>query len=259
MANDAVAFLVDWRDEDGAIIEYCEGVLQTGSLAAELIQADTAGGYEIFIYYLGRRVRVPLEYCVGDGHRSLCTLNDVLAPDYEVRWIVLSHGSDTLGFVALPTAAWRCLERQYPLGVAENFLDPRGLPNLCVDFVGDDFPQPAKSHWLRTLATAPRRPNEAGGESTGVAPTVDSPDDHSAAVKFLVARGTALLIALLTLSRERARDKNVPSPKELKVLEDQAEKDIREGRASDTVLIIHGIDPKEYRKQHPIGTARRHE
>lgn len=39
--------------------------------------------------------------------------------------------------------------------------------------------------------------------------------------------------------------------RELSTVQDAMATDIREGRASDTVLILNGIDPKEYRKRFP--------
>ena len=50
---------VDWREEDDAIVEYCENILQTGSLSAKVNDdTDDEMGFEIIISYKGTEHKV---------------------------------------------------------------------------------------------------------------------------------------------------------------------------------------------------------
>src|SRR5260370_23906405 len=119
--DDATVFWVDWREDEGDIVKYCEAVLQTGSLTAEWVRADTPRGSNLFISYIGRRTRAPLTNGHEDRHIALYALNQALAPDYEVRFCIDSHGSDTLAFLPLPSATWAELEHRYSAAVSRLF------------------------------------------------------------------------------------------------------------------------------------------
>ncbi len=126
-------FWVDWREDEGDIVKYCEAVLQTGSLAAEWVRAATPRGSDLFISYIGRRIRAPLTNGHEDRHIALYALNQALAPDYEVRFCIDSHGSDTLAFLPLPSARWAELEDRYGAAVSSRFYRLAERPNLFTD------------------------------------------------------------------------------------------------------------------------------
>jgi hypothetical protein len=131
--DDSAVFMVDWREEDDAIVEYCESVLGTGSLSAELVDIDDDPGFELYITYAGDRAKVPLVAGPEDRHITLYTLNQVLAPDYEVRVCVDSNVSDTLAFLPLAATDWSALESKYGEAVAERFKRIEEKPNLFTD------------------------------------------------------------------------------------------------------------------------------
>ena len=114
-------FWVDWREEDDAIVQDCENILQTGRLKAEVVETTTGGGYEIYIQYGEKRVRVPLTYSMQDRHITLCSLNSALAPDWEIRFCLDSNDSDTLAFLPLSIRQWEELEQRYNDAVALRF------------------------------------------------------------------------------------------------------------------------------------------
>src|SRR5262245_17912121 len=70
-------FTVDWGEDDADIVAYCAEALELDSLAAEWRDE------ELFIVFDGREVQVPLQLDVADRHVTICTLNDVLSPNYE--------------------------------------------------------------------------------------------------------------------------------------------------------------------------------
>jgi hypothetical protein len=138
-------FAVDWREDDADIVAYAAEALELESLTAEWRDED------LFIIFDGREVKVPLQTDVADRHITICTLNDVLSPKYEVRFLVFSHGSDTLGLAALSVADWRELEKANPAVVAENFIDPRRLPNLITELTDEKLPANARARLVRML------------------------------------------------------------------------------------------------------------
>ena len=131
--DDTTVFWIDWRQDDETIAESCELVLQTGHLSAELVDGGDAREAEVYLHYRDRRVRVPLTYSDSDRHITLCALNHVLAPEYEVRFCIDSNGSDTLAFLPLPCEQWSAFERQYGEAIARRFYRLTDKPNLFTD------------------------------------------------------------------------------------------------------------------------------
>ena len=126
-------FWVDWREEDDAIPNYCESILQTGHLSGELVQVDAHPGFEIYVCYQEKRIKVPLTVSASDRHITICTLNHALVPDYEVRFCIASNGNDTLAFLPLPLTTWAELEERYGDRVGELFYKIAPRPNLFTD------------------------------------------------------------------------------------------------------------------------------
>ena len=140
LEDEAAVFWVDWREEDDAIVGYCEAILQTDSLSAELAEIETKEGYEIHVQYRNKRIRVPLTYSLDDRHITICALNDALAPDYEVRFCIDSNGSDTLAFLPLPQNTWRTLEKSYGEKVSKHFYQLTATPNLFTGSLPSEWP-----------------------------------------------------------------------------------------------------------------------
>ena len=131
--DEDTVFWVDWREEDDAIVEYCESIIGSGSLDAELADADNDAGFEMYISYREKRVKVPLVIGIEDRHITLVSLNEILVPDYEVRFCIDSNGSDTLAFLPLPSDVWRDLEAQYGDALAKRFYRLQAKPNVFTD------------------------------------------------------------------------------------------------------------------------------
>lgn len=131
-----VVFWVDWREEDDAIVQYCEDVLQTEQLGAELRDIEEEPGFQLVITYKGQSFDVPLLADLADRHITLVALNEAIAADFEIRFCISSAGGDTLAFVPLPNDVWRQLEEKYPNVVAENFAKIEERPNLFTEGYG---------------------------------------------------------------------------------------------------------------------------
>jgi hypothetical protein len=128
--NDEASFWVDWKECDDDIVRYCESVLRTGHLRAEWTDAG-----EMFISFRSTRVRVPLLKDAADRHITIHTLNQLLAPDYEIRYVCVSDGADSAAFVPLRSAEWKQLEEEFPQQVAYRFLPIQESPNLFTEEV----------------------------------------------------------------------------------------------------------------------------
>lgn len=128
--DDSIVLWIDWRQEDATIAESCELILRTGHLSGQLVDVDSDEGFEVYLQYQDRRVKVPLSYSGDDRHITLSALNRVLAPDYEVRFCIDSYGSDTLAFLPLSCEQWAGLERQYGEAVGRRFYKIADRPNL---------------------------------------------------------------------------------------------------------------------------------
>jgi hypothetical protein len=138
-------FSVDWRQDDADIVSNVAECLELPSLTAEWRDEN------LYIILDGREVRASLQIDVADRHITICTLNDVLSPNYEIRYLVFSHGSDTLGFAALSVQEWRELEKAAAEVVDENFIDPRSLPNLMTELTAATLPPKARARFERML------------------------------------------------------------------------------------------------------------
>ena len=108
-----VVVWVDWREEDEAIIRYCEDILKTGTLLSEYQDADNKLGYVLYIHYNNKKTIVPFNPDNVSRDTTLIALNQVLNPDYEVRLWIDSIGGDTLAFVPLSSAQWSELEKEF--------------------------------------------------------------------------------------------------------------------------------------------------
>jgi hypothetical protein len=121
LADRGTVFWIDWRQADETIAEDCESVLKTGHLWGELIETDSDEGFDVYLQHRERRVKVPLSYSPQDRHITLCALNRLLAPEYEIRLCIDSNGSSSLAFVALACDQWANLEALYDTNVGRRF------------------------------------------------------------------------------------------------------------------------------------------
>lgn len=113
--------IVDWREYDDAIVEYCENILETGYLSAELKDADNKQGFTITIHYGDKSLLIPDQGDGADRDTTLWTLNEILHPDYEIRYCIASEGSDTGLFIPLSKTLWHYLDMKYTIKMDELF------------------------------------------------------------------------------------------------------------------------------------------
>jgi hypothetical protein len=113
MDEDDIAFWVDWREEDESIIGYCESIIKTGNLTTHLNDMDNETGFELLIDYNGIKHKVPYIGKGADRDTTIITLNEVIKPDFEIRFCKSSGDGDTLAFLPLTSQQWNTLENEF--------------------------------------------------------------------------------------------------------------------------------------------------
>lgn len=109
-------FWVDWREADNYL----------GTLVARALDASEPTTQwqddKLLVRYRDRSTIAPLEGIAGEQDKTLRSLNEVLSPDFEIRWIRASEGGDTLAFMVLPAAEWTSLEAAHGAKVDAAFM-----------------------------------------------------------------------------------------------------------------------------------------
>ncbi len=144
-------FAVDWREDDAVIVQYCADCLRERSIRVEWRED------KLVIIRDGNETTVPLANNGGDRDFTIRTLNDVLRPNYEIRWLVSSHGSDTAGFAVLTSADWQLLDAESTQAINENFVKLELLPNMFTEMTDQHLPAPARNRFNR-MVERNRRP-----------------------------------------------------------------------------------------------------
>lgn len=132
-------FFVDWREEDASIAEYC-----SNAAGHECVVSDWRGDD---LYVVSDRLsrRVPLTSSVEDRHITLLTINEVIAPHHEIRYVWASHGADTAALVVLTPSEWQSLIQRYgESAVNRAFPRLQERPNIFTDSL-----RPPRRKWWR--------------------------------------------------------------------------------------------------------------
>lgn len=139
-------FAVDWGEDDADVVQKCGDCLVDESIRGEW--RDNT----LVIIRGGNETPVQLANNGGDRDVTIRTLNEVLQPDYEIRLLVSSHGSDTVGLAVLAAADWEFLDAEMAQAVYENFVKLELLPNMFTEMTDQHLPEPARRRFKRMLA-----------------------------------------------------------------------------------------------------------
>lgn len=115
--DENIVFWVDWREEDDAIVKYCEKCLNTKSLYAKM----NYEGEDLFLTIQYKNQSYKEE--VIDRDSTLKFLNRVIQDDYEIRFCKASNGNDTLAFLPLSIEEWKNLEKDFSKVKLENLFE----------------------------------------------------------------------------------------------------------------------------------------
>lgn len=105
---------IDWRDFDDSIINYFNKKLpDEDKIQFECAESEKGRGIDIFLRKDGVSRAVPYEDDCTDRDTTLKSIQEYIAPKYQIRWYMESLGSDTLAFCIGLTSQWEQLEQEF--------------------------------------------------------------------------------------------------------------------------------------------------
>lgn len=140
--RDDLFFFVDWREEEENIPGYCDALI-----GPDVVSASWRGEDLIFSR-AEHSVVVPLTHSPADRHIALLSLNDVLAPMFEARFVWASNGADSVALLPLRADDWQLLLKEHgAVAVDRAFMKLKPSPNLFTDPLVRPEPKPRWQFW----------------------------------------------------------------------------------------------------------------
>lgn len=127
---------VDWREDDSDLIEYFNDLMKE-PVEVQMVNNAQPYGDDIRLKKGEKEFLIPYQG-VMDRDRTIKYFNDCIKPEYEIRWFVESLGSDTLGFVLLPSHDWQALAEEFGHAKVENAFLPITLESKMFDLEVND-------------------------------------------------------------------------------------------------------------------------
>lgn len=116
-ASDAIIW-IDWREEDSAILDYFNKVLpKEDQIYYRVLPSKTPRGFDIILNKFENRWVIPYAPQGADRNTTIKEAIRYFADKYELRWLTVTDGSDTLGFLLLPKQMWDTLDHDFGKGV----------------------------------------------------------------------------------------------------------------------------------------------
>ncbi len=119
--SEEFVFYVDWREFDDAIVEYCEDRIKTGCFNATLDYNQETDKNILNVNYKGENFQLEI---TDSRDPSLIFINNLLAPEYEVRFCLITCPSDTLGFIILSSQQWQEIEKHIAKAELDKLFEP---------------------------------------------------------------------------------------------------------------------------------------
>ncbi|OBR66513.1 hypothetical protein A7K91_03445 [Paenibacillus oryzae] len=116
---------IDWREEEGDIIQYFNDQLpESHQIKCEITDIDKPRGVDIVLSSGDRKLTIPFADDRTDRDSAIRAMQEMIAPQYQIRWFMSSLGSDTLAFLLLSTEQWVELEKQFEKEKLEFYFQP---------------------------------------------------------------------------------------------------------------------------------------
>ena len=131
---------IDWREYDEDIISYFNCLLpQEDIVDVEIKEIKLGRGIDIILKKDNKTLTIPYENDKTDRDITIKTLNDFIAPKYQIRVFMESLGDDTLAFTVLNSDEWKDLENEFGKEKLEFFFTPvsqfKGIFNMSMEEV----------------------------------------------------------------------------------------------------------------------------
>ena len=127
---------IDWREYDEDIISYFNCLLPQ----EDIVDVEKLGrGIDIILKKDNKTLTIPYENDKTDRDITIKTLNDFIAPKYQIRVFMESLGDDTLAFTVLNSDEWKELENSVGKEKLDFFFTPisqfKGIFNMSMEEV----------------------------------------------------------------------------------------------------------------------------
>ena len=131
---------IDWREYDEDIISYFNCLLpQEDIVDVEIKEIKLGRGIDIILKKDNKTLTIPYENDKTDRDITIKTLNDFIAPKYQIRVFMESLGDDTLAFTVLNSDEWKELENSVGKEKLDFFFTPisqfKGIFNMSMEEV----------------------------------------------------------------------------------------------------------------------------
>ena len=131
---------IDWREYDEDIISYFNCLLpQEDIVDVEIKEIKLGRGIDIILKKDNKTLTIPYENDKTDRDITIKTLNDFIAPKYQIRVFIESLGDDTLAFTVLNSDEWKELENSVGKEKLDFFFTPisqfKGIFNMSMEEV----------------------------------------------------------------------------------------------------------------------------
>ena len=131
---------IDWREYDEDIISYFNCLLpQEDIVDVEIKEIKLGRGIDIILKKDNKTLTIPYENDKTDRDITIKTLNDFIAPKYQIRVFMESLGDDTLAFTVLNSDEWKELENSVGKEKLYFFFTPisqfKGIFNMSMEEV----------------------------------------------------------------------------------------------------------------------------
>ncbi|AVK86915.1 glutathione reductase [Lysinibacillus sp. B2A1] len=124
---------MDWREAEEDLIDYFNEQLPVSDqINCEIIEIDKPRGVDIVLSSQENSMTIPFADDVTDRDSAIRAMQEMLSPQYQIRWFMESLGNDTLAFALLPVVQWKELEQQFDKRKVDYYFQP--VTNTSVMF-----------------------------------------------------------------------------------------------------------------------------
>jgi hypothetical protein len=121
---------IDSREEEDAIVHRIADRIGAIPLSAEVADAENDAGYEVRINYRDATKVITPDDGFGSRHATLNAIDELLSPEYQIRFVTDTNGTDTIGVVVELLCDWSRLYKLYGQRLNQHFCPIRELPDL---------------------------------------------------------------------------------------------------------------------------------
>lgn len=124
---------IDWREAEEDLIDYFnEQLPEPDRIDCEIVEIDKPRGVDIVLSSQEKKMTIPFADDVTDRDSAIRAMQEMLSPQYQIRWFMESLGNDTLAFALLPTVQWEELVQQFGKHKVDHYFQP--VTNTSVMF-----------------------------------------------------------------------------------------------------------------------------